>query len=79
MKNFTLATVNTINEKCVSGAEQLKNFQNKKIRVPGLPGTGQPVLSCPHPLEQRSDQKFQNKVYRLFFWRKFLKTGVVAL
>ena len=45
MKNFTLATVNTISEKCVPGAEQSKIFQNQKILVPGLPGTGQPLLS----------------------------------
>ena len=44
MKNFTWATVNTVNEKCVPRAEQLKIFQNQKIGVPGLPGTGQPVL-----------------------------------
>ena len=44
-KNFTLATVNTINEKCVPGAAQSNNFQNQKSRVPGLPGTGQSLLS----------------------------------
>ena len=31
MKNFTWATVNTINEECVPGAEQSKIFQNQKI------------------------------------------------
>ena len=36
-------------------------------------------VECCHPFEQNSDQKFQNKVYRLFFQRKFLKAGVVTL
>ena len=44
MKDFTLATVNTINEKCVPGAEQSKIFQNQKILVLGLPGTDQALL-----------------------------------
>ena len=58
---------------------QSKIFQNQKNWVPGLPelvnhsclGEGE----CLHPFKQNSDQNFQNKVYRLFFRRKFLKTG----
>ena len=34
MKNFTLAALNTINEKCVPGTEQSKIFQNKKNLSP---------------------------------------------
>ena len=33
---------------------------------------------CLHPFEQKnSDQKGQNKAYRLIFWRKFSKIAVV--
>ena len=33
---------------------------------------------CRHPFEQNSDQKFQNKVYPLFFKQTFLNTRVVT-
>ena len=68
---------------CVPGAKRSKIFQNQKFESLAFQelvnhsclGEGE----CPHPFEQKSDQKFQNKVYRLFFRRKFLKTGVVTL
>ena len=63
-----------------TGNAQSKIFRKiQKIWGPNLQETVQPLLSwwgwmsC----EQNSDQKFQNKVYCLFFLRKFLKTGVL--
>ena len=80
IKNFTLATPW---EKRVSGAKRSKIFQNKKFESLAFQelvnhsclGEGE----CPHPFEEKSDQKFQNKDHRLFFRRKFLKTGGVSL
>ena len=80
MKNITLATVNTQNEKCVNWSRAIAIYQNQKIEFLAFQelvnhfclGEG----DCLHPFDQNSDQ---NKVYRIFFRRKFLKTGVVIL
>ena len=74
MKNFTLATVNTVNEKCVNWSRAIKKFfRIKKFESLAFQelvnhsclGEGE----CRHPFEQNSDQKFLNEVYQLFFWR----------
>ena len=73
MKNYTLATVNNINEKCVPGALAFQELVNHSCLCES---------ECLHPFEQNSDQKLQNiynKVYCLFFQGKLLKTGVVTL
>ena len=83
MKNFTLATINTINEKCVNWSCAIENF-SESINFSPWPSRNWSTTrlgkgECPHPFEQKSYQKFQNKAYRQFFPRKFLKTGVVTL
>ena len=80
MKNCTLVTVHTVNEKFVNLSRAIENFSESINFSSWLSrnwstsrlGEGE----CRHPFEQICDQKLKNKVYRLFFHRKFLKTGV---
>ena len=75
MKHFNLATVNTINEKCVPETEQSKIFKMKKIESLAF----QELVNhscldegeCPNPLEPKFDQKLQNEVYHPFLRWKF--------
>ena len=65
MKNFTWATVNTINDKCVSGAG--KFFRIKKCESLAFQEQvnhsclGE--VECLHPFEPNSDQKLKKKKF----------------
>ena len=85
MKNFTLAIVNAINEKSVNCMEPMDRtfYRIKKFESPGFQELETTLVlvrvSVVIYLNKILDQKFQNKVYHLFFQRKFLKAGVVTL
>ena len=79
MKHFTLATVNTLNEKFVNRSHVIKNLP-ESMNLSSWSSRHQSTTEgeCHLLFEQEFCQKFQNKFYHLFFQRKILETGIVA-